>query len=115
MGCSSFSQIDAGDVGDHGKTRLTLKDGSRFVVAHPQVKADTLAGFRAESWNERQNAYADTVRVPFDQIETLEGSHFSAGKTLGLVAGIVGVVFIVGAIAWSQADLFEGNPLGNFN
>ena len=103
-GCTSYSQIEPREVADHGKARVTLDDGSRFVVAHPEIEADSLVGLDAESWRARDKAYTDTVRVALDQVETLEASHTSAGKTVGLVVGIIAGVFAVAGIAYAASD-----------
>lgn len=52
-GCSSYSRVDTGEVASYGKARITLTDGTRLMVAHPQVEADSLVGYRAGSWVDR--------------------------------------------------------------
>ena len=103
-GCTSFSQIEAREVADYGKARVTLDDGSRFVIAHPQIEADSLVGFEAESWRAIDRVYTDSVRVALEQVETLEASRTSAGKTAGLVVGILVGVLLIGGIIYAASD-----------
>ena len=111
-GCTSYSQIEPREVADYGKARVTLDDGRRFVVAHPQIEADSLVGFKANSWDRRHKVYTDSVRVALDQVETLEASHTSAGKTVGLVVGIIAGVFVVAGVACAASDCMD-MELGN--
>jgi hypothetical protein len=105
--CHSYTQIEPGEVADHGKARVTLDDGSRFVVAHPQIEADSLVGCKAMSWDRRQKVYTDSVRVALDQVGTLESSHVSAGKTVGLVVGLIAGVFLVAGIAFAASGGYD--------
>ena len=112
-GCTSYSQIEPREVADYGKARVTLDDGRRFVVAHPQIEADSLVGFKAESWTARDRVYTDSVRVALDQVETLEASHTSAGKTVGLVVGVIAGVFVIAGIACAASDCMDYGFSGN--
>ena len=60
--CTSYKQIGQVEVADYGKARVTLDDGSQFVVAHPQIEADSLVGFRADSWSAERRVYTEGVR-----------------------------------------------------
>jgi len=111
--CTSYKQIKVGEVADYGKARVTLDDGRRFVVAHPQTEADSLVGFKAESWTARDRVYTDSVRVALDQVEMLEASHTSAGKTVGLVVGVIAGVFVIAGIACAASDCMDYGFSGN--
>jgi hypothetical protein len=110
--CHSYTQIEPGEIADHGKARVTLDDGSRFVVAHPEIEADSLVGFKANSWDRRHKVYTDSVRVALEQVGTLEASHASAGKTVGLVVGVIAGVFLVAGVACAASDCMD-MELGN--
>lgn len=103
-GCTSYRQVGPVEVADYGKARVTLADGSQFVVAHPQIQADSLVGFVAESWSAKRKAYSEDVRVALDQIETLEASHTSASKTAGLVVGLFVGVLLIGSLIYAATD-----------
>lgn len=103
-GCTSYSQIELGEVAHHGKTRVTLDDGRQFVIAHPQIEADSLVGLNDESWRGSTKVYTDTVRVALEQVETLEASHTSAAKTVALVVGIPVGVLLIGSLIYAASD-----------
>jgi hypothetical protein len=105
--CTSYKQIEPGDVANYGKARVTLDDGSHVVVASPQIQADSLVGFEAESWSAADRAYTYRVRVGLDQIETVEASYTSAGKTVALVGGIVIGVGLIGGLICEASGCLE--------
>ena len=102
--CTSYKQVGSVEVADYGKARITLDDGSQFVVAHPQIEADSLVGFKADSWSAERKVYTEDVRVALRQVETLEASHTSAGKTVGLVVGIFVGVLLIGSLIYAATD-----------
>lgn len=107
-GCTYYTQIGIGEVADHGKVRVTLADSSSVGMFSPHLEDGSLVG----------NSIANrsrSITVPLDEIAHIEAQRTDGTKTALLVVGIVGVLVIAGAIAYSQADLFEGNPLGPFN
>ena len=95
-------------IDDHGKVRVTLTDSSTVGMFSPHLEDGSLVG------NSIANR-SQSVTVPLDEIAHIAAHRTDGTKTALLVVGIVGVLVIAGAIAYSQADLFEGNPLGNFN
>jgi len=106
--CTSYKQIGIGEVADHGKVRVTLADSSSVGMFSPHLEDGSLVG----------NSIANrsrSITVPLDEIAHIEAQRTDGTKTTLLVVGIVGVLVIVSAIAWSQTELFEGNPLGDFN
>jgi len=44
--CSSYRQIEVGEVADHGKVRVTLTDGERETIHEPWVEGDSIRGVR---------------------------------------------------------------------
>lgn len=96
-GCSSYTQIGIGEVADHGKVRVTTTDGERETIRNPWVDADSVKGHEKHK-NDRYRTDPIVV-IPLDQIETLEASHVSAVKTVGLVFGIAAVLVGVAALA----------------
>jgi len=93
---------------DQGKVRVTLADSSRVGMFSPRLEDGALVG---NSIANRSRA----VQVWLDDVAHVEAQRTDALKTTLLVVGIVGVLVVASAIAWSQAELFEGNPLGDFN
>ena len=80
-----------------GVVRVTLRDGRRFEVSHPNIANDTLQG-----WNVRalQNGRRVAVVVPVSQIKLVESRHLSAGKTTALALGVAApFVLLIGLSA----------------
>lgn len=104
-----------------GKLRVTRQDGSRVELEHPSITADTLLGIvRPTTVATRESTGhgdfstvsrtvgADTavkVAIPVADAVRIEKRHVSAGKTAGLVFGLLVVgALVAGAIAlasWS--------------
>ena len=99
--CSSYSQIELGEVADHGKVRVTLTDGERETIHDPSVVTDTIRG-HVKSRYERE--YSDPIVViPLDQVSTLEAVGTNEVGTVLVIVGVVAVVF-VGIAAIALAD-----------
>lgn len=71
--------------------RVTLKDGSRIVVAHPRIEADSLFGFDADSYDRRERAYTDSVHIALEEVARVEVRKFDALKTIGIPIGLFGL------------------------
>lgn len=82
------------------RVRLTTEDGKQ-VLQNPEIRADTLAGTRAEG---------DLVAVALDDVWGLEVRKTSTWKTIGLVYLLLNVVVGIALVA-SGTDVtpdFEG-------
>ncbi len=84
----SFAQQEPGHL------RVTLNDGSRLVVRHPRIKADSLVGFAEDSWDKRERVYTDSVRVAFAEISGVEVKRTDALKSLGVPLGLFAILFV---------------------
>lgn len=93
--CTSYTQIQLGEVADHGKVRVTLADSSTMGMFSPHLQDGSLVG---NSIAERSRS----VTVPLDQIAHIEAERTDGAKTALLVIGIVGVLVIAYAIDCSN-------------
>ena len=95
--CSSYSQIEPGEVSDHDHVRVIMTDGVRYDLYDPVVEADSVRG-REEAQTAPDYPYP-LLAIPLDQVSTLEGSHgdtlATVGLTVGLVVGVLGVLMLV--------------------
>ena len=80
--CTSYKQIELGEVGDYGKVRVTLTDGERGTVADPRVEADSIKG-------------KDSAAIPLDQVAEVEAKKKDVASTLVLVGVGVALVTVV--------------------
>lgn len=83
-GCSSYRQIEVGEVSDHGKVRVTLADGERETLRDPWIDGDSIKAYASES--------AGTVAFPLNQVTELGAVGTNEAGTVFLVLGIVIVV-----------------------
>ena len=91
-GCMSYTQIEPADVADYGEIRITTTtNGREETLWEPRIQADTLIGLRGSG---------DTLRIPLDRLETVEAGGTDAGKTAGLMLGLVGVAALSMAVMW---------------
>jgi hypothetical protein len=104
--CTSYKQIELAEVADHGKVRVTLVDGERETVREPRVEADSIKGFGEKVRPDVKDRAP--LSISFDQIETLEATHVSAGKTVGLVVGVIGGLVALAAILYEGSYVLEG-------
>jgi hypothetical protein len=99
--CTSYHQIELGEVADHGKVRVTLTSGERETLHDPALTADSIKG---DTGPPKYEAYAFST----DNVAMLEGSTTNVAGTVGLVLGLgLVVILVVGAVQYSQMDLFE--------
>jgi len=92
--CGTYKQIGLGEVADHGKVRVTTTDGEKRDLYHPVVEADSIKGQlheRPASRYSEEPVYA----IPLDQVSMLESAHGDAGKTVVVVALVIGGTFAV--------------------
>ena len=75
---------------ESGKVRVTLADGSRFLVAHPTIRADSLIGFDSDSWDGR--AYTDSVQVALDDVFAVEKKKTDIFKSVAFAILVLLVV-----------------------
>ena len=89
VGCTTMQPVPATDtqslanqleVGD--KIKITLLDNSDVAFKVSAVSAEGISG--------------DGVLVAYSDIQQVQVREFSTGKTVGLVAGIAGILAIVG-------------------
>ena len=105
-GCTSYSQVEIGDLPQKGKVRVTLNDGERQSVHDPWVDGDDLRGWRASagSTSTALNRGGD-LTFKLERVSSIETVHTSAGKTAALVAGIV--VAVAAAIGYAAYDSWD--------
>ena len=104
--CTSYKQIELSEVADYGKVRVTTTDGERNTVREPRVEADSVKGLGERIRADVQDRAP--LSISFDQIETLEATHVSAGKTVGLVVGVIAGLLALAAILYEGSHPLEG-------
>jgi len=89
-GCTSYKQIQLGEVSDYAKVRVTQTDGERETIHQPVVEADSIKGQVNEGAE-----YADwvTLAIPVDDVGKLEAVGTNTASTVLLVIGFAAVVF----------------------
>ena len=96
-GCSSYKQIQIGDVADHSKVRVTLTGGERFRLYDPIVGVDSITGH--EKPEGKRYAGDRIIANPLDQISTVEAISANPRGTslviLGVVVGTMAIVYTV--------------------
>ncbi len=99
-GCSSYSQIELGEVADHGKVRVTLTDGAQRDIYRATVEADSLKG-RLDSEDTAVHG------IPLDQVSVVEVGGSDAAKTFLVVLGVtVGALLAAAAIYSASCESF---------
>ena len=78
-GCSTYTQIEPGEVADHDKVRITTTDGETLDYYDPRVEADSIKGRVRE---DSEVVYA----IPLDRVAEV-GLHNA--NTAGTVALII--------------------------
>ena len=59
--CTSYRQIDLGDVPNHDRVRVTTPDGSWYMLDAPGIVSDTIKGHGAYPWT-----------IPVEQVARVE-------------------------------------------
>lgn len=99
-GCTSYKQIEIGDVGQYGRVRVTLTDGERETLLDPVVTNDSIGGRE-----DKQRRHGDPVApmvIPLDQVSKLEAVDKNTGATAALVVGaILGGLLLISAIVYA--------------
>jgi hypothetical protein len=71
------------------RVRVTRTDGSELVVDRPRLTADSLVG------ESRQTP----ITIPLSDVQTLAVRRGDTGKTLVLIGGLTGALFVIGSVA----------------
>lgn len=101
-GCTSYKQIEAGQVSDHGKVRVTLTNGQRETVLDARIEADTLKG-RIKEGIQRPEWIAHAISL--DRVAELEAVGTNVGGTVLTVLGISMVLLAaIGAAACAGSE-----------
>ncbi len=100
--CSSYLQIEPGEVADHEHVRVTLTDGVRYDLYDPVVEADSVRG-REEAKAAPDYPYP-ILAIPLDHVSTLESSHGDAALTVGLVVGVLAGLGALAALTCENCD-----------
>lgn len=99
-GCMTWRAVPAANAPVAGdaifpRARVVLRDGTTMTLHDVTVRPDSVTGFAGD---ERTR-----VAVAQPQVARIETQHVSAGRTLGLVGGVVVVVALAALIAIAQA------------
>jgi hypothetical protein len=93
-GCTSYTQIEPGEVADHGKVRVSLTNGVRWTIHDPRVDADSIKGKNARP-------------IPLDQVAELEAVGNDGVATVLTIAGLfVGVLLMAGVAECAEPGNF---------
>jgi len=92
--CTSYKQIEVGEVTHHGKVRVTLTDGERETLHDPWVEGDSIKAYTSETVGRIgvQQRVDYVVAIPLDQVAELGAVGTNEVGTVFLVLGIVVVV-----------------------
>ena len=96
--CTSYKQIEVGEVSHHGKVRVTLTDGERETLHDPWVDGDSIKAYTSETVG-NLGALArveHTVAFPLDQVAELGAV---GTNEVGTVFAVLGIVVVVTAVA----------------
>jgi hypothetical protein len=85
--CTTYTQIEPGEVADHGKVRVTTTDGERETVYDPRVEADSIKG--------RSRRGKEALAIPLDQVSELEAVGTDEVGTALIVLPLVGLMIFV--------------------
>ena len=80
--CTSYKQIEIGEVADHTKVRVTLTDGERETIHEPWVEANSIRSTYSQS-------------IPLDQVAGLEAIGTNEIGTVFLVLGATALVVVI--------------------
>jgi len=88
------------------RVRVTRVDGSQIMLIRPSVQGDSLLGKR-ETLTPRSEVTTEPFAVPLVDVESVASRKFSAGKTLLLVGGIVGVFVVAYLVSCAGKEGWE--------
>ena len=80
--CTSYKQIELGEIAHHEKIRVATTDGLRETIHSPRVEADSIKGGESEA-------------VSLDQVAEVESAQtdwYSTGVLIGVGALVVGLI-----------------------
>ena len=97
-GCTSYRQIEIGEVADHGKVRVTLADGERETLHDPRVDRDSIRG--------NVGSRHDAEAIPLEQVVLVESRSTDVAGTVFIALGIS--VLVVGIVVGATADYGVG-------
>ena len=112
-GCTSYRQIEVGEVSHHAKVRVTFTDGERETLDNPWVDGDSIKSYTSESVGKplgiHQQRVTDTVAFPLDQVAELGAVGTDEVGTVFLTFGILVVLAAaLGYAALSASDCWVG-------
>ncbi len=79
--CTSYKQIELGEVADHGKVRVTLTDGERETIRDPRIVGDLIVG-------------GGLKMIPLVQVAELEAVSIDE---VGTILTVLAVAVVIGA------------------
>jgi len=98
--CTTYTQIEVGEVADHGKVRVTTIDGAEHGVYEPTIEADSIRGRLKESARLGGPQWSDSVFVvPLESVAEIAvaGTHEAATPFL-VVGGLLLTLLLIGAM-----------------
>ena len=81
--CTSYRQIEIGEVADHDKVRITTTDGEALDYYDPRVEADSIKG---RGHKDGEMLFA----LPLNRVSEVEVGGDEPAKTAMLVIGVIG-------------------------
>ena len=82
-----------------GLVRVGRQDGTRVDLEKPSIRGDSIVGTFRSRFDGRD---ATAVRtLPLTEVRTVAVRRFSAGRTLGLVGGVLGALTLAALIAYA--------------
>jgi hypothetical protein len=95
--CTSYKQIEVGEVSHHGKVRVTLTDGERETLRDPWVDGDSIKAYTSESVGNLgpQQRVTDILAIPLDQVAELGAV---STDEVGTVFTVLGILVVAGAL-----------------
>ena len=114
VSCTSFKVVKPDDLQGGLKAgdtvKIVTKDGRELELKIVTITPEALVGTPVSSVGTAEASEMKDQRVEFSEIAKLEKREISAGKTVGLVAGILAAVavFVLISIAVAVASLAGG-------
>jgi hypothetical protein len=102
--CTTYTQIEPGEVADHDHVRVTLSDGQKTELHEPALDADSLRGRVKEVARIGGYRWSDSVVViPLESVAEIAVGSNPASEVL-IWIGIVLVVLVLVGIANCAAN-----------
>jgi hypothetical protein len=98
--CSTYTQIQPGEVADHGKVQVTTIDGEKHNVYDPAVEADSIRGRIKESARIGGDRWSDSVVViPLESVREIAVAGTNEVATpLLVIGGIAVTLLLIGVV-----------------